>query len=114
MRRVTMKFGGTSVKDAACICNAAGVAKKLHDQGTQVVVVTSARAGVTDRLVTLVRPHEVDPAREPERLADFFRSTRQLEEEHVAVARAAIRNPQLVEEVAKAIYSERTALERVL
>jgi aspartate kinase len=114
LRRVTMKFGGTSVKDAACIRNAAAVAKQLHDQGTQVVVVTSARAGVTDRLVSLVRPHQVDPAGEAERLADFFRSTRQLEEEHLAVARDAIRNPLLVDEVAKALYSERTALERVL
>src|SRR5262245_43933643 len=114
LRRVTMKFGGTSVKDAACIANAAGVAKKLHDQGTQVVMVTSARAGVTDRLVSLVRPHPIDPAGEAERLADFFRDTRQLEEEHLAVARAAIRDARLVEDTAKALYAERVALERIL
>jgi aspartate kinase len=114
LRRVTMKFGGTSVKDAACIRNAAGVAKKLHDEGTQVVVVTSARAGVTDRLVALVQPHPVDPANEAERLADYFRATRELEEEHLAVAREAIRDPKLVEETAKALYGERIALERVL
>jgi aspartate kinase len=114
LRRVTMKFGGTSVKDAACIGNAAAVAKKLHDQRTQVVVVTSARAGVTDRLVALVQPHPIDPANEAERLAEFFRATRALEEEHLAVAREAIRNPQLIEETAKALYGERIALERVL
>ena len=114
LRRVTMKFGGTSVKDAACIRNAAGVAKNLHDQGAQVVVVTSARAGVTDRLVALVQPHPVDPANEAERLADYFRATRELEEEHLAVAREAIHDPLLVEETAKALYAERIALERVL
>jgi len=109
-----MKFGGTSVKDAVCIGNAAGVAKRLHDEGTQVVVVTSARAGVTDRLVSLVQPRQVDSAGEAERLADFFRATRELEEEHLAVARGAIRAPQLVEDTAKALYAERVALERVL
>jgi len=114
LRRVTMKFGGTSVKDAVCIGNAAGVAKRLHDEGTQVVVVTSARAGVTDRLVSLVQPRQVDSAGEAERLADFFRATRELEEEHLAVARGAIRAPQLVEDTAKALYAERVALERVL
>jgi aspartate kinase len=114
LRRVTMKFGGTSVKDAACIGNAARVAKELHDQGTQVVVVTSARAGVTDRLVSLVQPHAVEPAGEAERVAHFFRATRKLEEEHLAVARDAIRNVQLVEEAGKALYSERSVLERVL
>src|SRR5207247_11433931 len=45
-----LKFGGTSVADAAALQRVAGV---VHDaqRGTRPVVVVSARAGVTDALL---------------------------------------------------------------
>src|SRR5215813_13589614 len=45
-----MKFGGTSVGDAACIARAAQiVATAAH--GMRIVVVVSAMSGVTNRLI---------------------------------------------------------------
>src|SRR5262249_4949232 len=49
-----MKFGGTSVGDAACIARAAQiVASAAH--GMRVVVVVSAMSGVTNRLIDIAK-----------------------------------------------------------
>jgi len=55
MARIVQKFGGTSVADLDRIRNVATRVKKEVDQGNQVVVVVSAMAGETDRLVNLCR-----------------------------------------------------------
>lgn len=47
------KFGGTSVADIERIKIVADRVTKSHDQGDKVVVVLSAMAGVTDRLIAL-------------------------------------------------------------
>ncbi|MBF0377529.1 MAG: aspartate kinase [Desulfamplus sp.] len=47
------KFGGTSVADIERIKKVADRVIKSHDQGDKVVVVLSAMAGVTDRLIAL-------------------------------------------------------------
>lgn len=47
------KFGGTSVADIERIKNVADRVTKSHDQGDKVVVVLSAMAGVTDKLIAL-------------------------------------------------------------
>lgn len=49
--KIVMKFGGTSVGDGKKIRHVAELAKSYFDQGNQVVLVTSALAGVTDRLL---------------------------------------------------------------
>ena len=46
-----MKFGGTSVGDGKRIRHVAELAKSYYDKGDQVVLVTSALAGVTDQLL---------------------------------------------------------------
>lgn len=51
MALVVQKFGGTSVGSLERIENVARRIKKTHDEGNQVVVVVSARAGVTNRLI---------------------------------------------------------------
>ena len=51
MALVVQKFGGTSVADLERIRNVARRVKAVHDQGNQVLVVVSARAGVTSRLL---------------------------------------------------------------
>lgn len=48
---IVMKFGGTSVKSAARIAQAAALAVNSARAGHQVVVVTSAMSGVTDKLI---------------------------------------------------------------
>jgi aspartate kinase len=113
--RLTIKFGGTSVADADRIRNAAALVKRILAQGHQVVVVTSAMATVTNRLVELTQqataPGDDDAG---SRVADYFRVTKKLELDHLEAARQGIRNPQLVEDVAHVLYSERHGLDRVL
>lgn len=54
MARIVLKFGGTSVADLERIRNAARLVKLEVDRGSDVAVVVSAMAGVTDRMVELV------------------------------------------------------------
>ncbi len=49
------KYGGTSVADIERISNVADRVSKAHEQGDQVVVVLSAMAGVTDKLISLAK-----------------------------------------------------------
>jgi aspartate kinase len=49
--RIVMKFGGTSVGNAERIAQAAKLAVNSANQGHQVVVVTSAMSGVTNKLI---------------------------------------------------------------
>ena len=51
MYRIVQKFGGTSVADTQRIKEAAKKVAFEHSQGHQVVVVVSAMAGVTNKLI---------------------------------------------------------------
>ena len=51
MSIVVQKFGGTSVADVDCIKKVAKRVKRSWAEGNQVVVVVSARAGVTNQLI---------------------------------------------------------------
>jgi aspartate kinase len=51
MARIVQKYGGTSVGDVDRIKNVAARVKAVRDAGNQVVVVVSARAGVTNELI---------------------------------------------------------------
>src|SRR5215213_2831310 len=55
MPRIVMKFGGTSMAGIERIRNVAGRVRREADAGNQVLVVVSAMAGETDRLVQLCR-----------------------------------------------------------
>src|SRR5581483_5258574 len=48
---VVMKFGGTSVEDAAAIHRTAGIVAGRRAKGLQPIVVVSAMAKVTDQLI---------------------------------------------------------------
>jgi aspartate kinase len=52
MARIVQKYGGTSVADLDRIKNVAAKVKMVADQGHQVVVVVSARSGVTNELIS--------------------------------------------------------------
>jgi aspartate kinase len=110
---LTIKFGGTSVGTAQRIRAVAELVRRTAGQGHRVVVVTSAMAGVTDRLVALLA-HRPSPDGGEGQVAEHLLCTRRLEQEHLQTARQAIAAPTLVEEVARALYAERCAVDRVL
>ncbi len=51
MALIVQKYGGTSVADVQCIRNVAQRVKQTRDMGNQVIVVVSARSGVTNELI---------------------------------------------------------------
>src|SRR5262245_19174056 len=108
---LTIKFGGTSVGDAERIRSVAELIKRTREQGHQVVVITSAMAGVTNKFVAQLQQNLGDGESQ---VAAHLLFTKKLEQEHLETARKAIRDPRLVEEVARALYAERHALDRVL
>jgi aspartate kinase len=55
MPRIVMKFGGTSMAGIERIRNVAGLVQREAEAGNEVLVVVSAMAGETDRLVQLCR-----------------------------------------------------------
>ncbi|MDR2779264.1 MAG: aspartate kinase [Puniceicoccales bacterium] len=61
MVRIVQKYGGTSVKDIDCILSVANKIKEFYVQGNEMIVVVSARAGVTDRLIADAKKLSVTP-----------------------------------------------------
>ena len=61
MALIVQKYGGTSVADLEKIRNAARRIKASRDNGDQVVVVVSARAGVTNRLIRDAKSLHAEP-----------------------------------------------------
>ncbi|HDH97198.1 MAG TPA: aspartate kinase, partial [Proteobacteria bacterium] len=59
MALIVQKYGGTSVRDIDRIREVAKRVVRTHEQGNEVVVVLSAMAGETDRLIRLA--HQVSP-----------------------------------------------------
>lgn len=55
MSRIVMKFGGTSVGSVERINHVAEIIRSEVEEKNQVVVVLSAMAGETDRLVNLTK-----------------------------------------------------------
>ena len=63
MALIVQKFGGTSVADTQRIRNVATRVLKTHAKGNDVVVILSAMAGVTDRLIGLANEVTETPDR---------------------------------------------------
>ncbi len=61
MALIVQKYGGTSVGDLERIRNVASRVKKNHEAGNEIVVVVSARSGVTNRLVADARSLHPNP-----------------------------------------------------
>src|ERR1019366_9032081 len=62
MPRIVQKYGGTSVGDVERIRNVAGRIKAERDRGNQLIVVVSARAGVTNELLARARSLNANPS----------------------------------------------------
>ena len=52
MKKLTLKFGGTSLNTVDQIKKVANIVKKRHDEGNQIIVIVSAMAGVTNDLMS--------------------------------------------------------------
>ena len=61
MALIVQKYGGTSVADLERIRNVGQRVKKTRDAGNEVVVVVSARSGVTNRLISDAHALHPDP-----------------------------------------------------
>lgn len=61
MGLIVQKYGGTSVADLKRIRNVASRVTKTYDQGHDVVVILSAMAGVTDRLLDMASQASANP-----------------------------------------------------
>jgi len=59
--RIVQKYGGTSVRDVDRIKEVAKRIKQTRDQGNQVVVVVSARSGVTNQLIATAKSIVAQP-----------------------------------------------------
>ena len=50
MKKLILKFGGTSIGTVEKIQKVANIIKKRHEEGNEIIVIVSAMAGVTDDL----------------------------------------------------------------
>ena len=62
MARIVQKYGGTSVGDVDRIKNVANRIKAIRDAGNELVVVVSARAGVTNELIARAKAVNPNPS----------------------------------------------------
>jgi aspartokinase/homoserine dehydrogenase 1 len=102
-----MKFGGTSVGDAACIARAAAIVKSAASQGS-VVVVVSAMSGVTNRLIDAAHHAE---AGEAEFATKFVA---ELHSQHTKALQALVRDPRRAAETDASLSAVLSELERLL
>jgi len=87
MALIVQKYGGTSVADVQCIRNVAQRVKQTRDMGNQVIVVVSARSGVTNELIS--RAKQLNPRPEPREM-DLLMSVG--EQETIALLAMALHN----------------------
>ncbi|MGW8288881.1 MAG: aspartate kinase, partial [Candidatus Bathyarchaeia archaeon] len=108
MKKIVMKFGGTSVATGENIRRVAHIVADSVKEEQRVVVVVSALAGITDQLV-----EEAEQAKNKneKQIQEF---TRKLVEKHVATATEAIKNKKIQKEVEQAIKKTVSELEKVL
>ena len=103
-----MKFGGTSVASGENIRHIANLIANYVGQGYAIVVVVSALKGVTDKLVEVL-----EQAKKGNR--DYIHEFKQeIAENHLTVARKAVRDKVIREEVERIVTATVDELEKVL
>ena len=108
MKKIVMKFGGTSIATGENIRRVAKIVADNAKKDQRVVVVVSALAGITNKLV-----EEAEQAKKKDenQIQEF---TEKLVEKHVATAAEAIKNNSIKKEVEQAIRKTVSELEKVL
>lgn len=108
MKKIVMKFGGTSVASGENIRRVANLIANHVGRGYRVVVVVSALDGVTDKLI-----EATEQARKGNRI--FIHEFKQeFLKKHLTVARKAIENKRMQEEVEQTLKTTIDELEKVL
>ena len=108
MKKVVMKFGGTSVASGENIRHVADLIANYVGQGYRVVAVVSALEGVTDKLIKAA-----EQAKKGNH--DYIHEFKQkLLKEHLTVARKAIENKRIQEEMEQILETTIDELEKVL
>jgi aspartate kinase len=108
VKKIVMKFGGTSVATGENIRRVAKIVADSVKKGYRVVVVVSALAGVTNQLV---EEAEQAKKKDEKQIQEF---TRKLVEKHVATATEAIENKSVQKEIEQVIKKTVSELEKVL
>lgn len=106
--RIVMKFGGTSVKDGRSILHCANLVKKFS-RNNEVVVVTSAMAGVTDSLLHAAKKCCNDPS--PGFIKLFIA---EMTKRHYDAVNDAVKNEEIKSKVLSKIDKLLDELEKVL
>jgi len=108
MKKIVMKFGGTSVATGENIRHVANLIANHASQGYRVVAVISALEGVTDKLI-----EAAEQARKGKR--DYIHEFKQkLLKEHLTATKKAIKNKHMREEVEQILKTAIDELEKVL
>jgi aspartate kinase len=108
LKKIVMKFGGTSVATGENIRRVANIVADSIKQNYRVVVVVSALAGVTNQLV-----EEAEQAKKKSE-KQIQEYTKNLVDKHMAVIAKAIEDPRIRKEVAQVIKKTVDELEKVL
>ncbi len=108
MKKIVMKFGGTSVATGENIRHVANIVADSVKQGYRVVVVVSALAGITNQLI-----EEAEQAKKGnEKQIQEFK--KKLVEKHLATVTKAIENKRIQKEIEQIIKTTVDELEKVL
>jgi aspartate kinase len=108
MKKIVMKFGGTSVATGENILNVAGLVADCAKKEYEVVVVVSALDGVTDKLFEAAERAQ----KENQNYIQKFKQ--ELLEKHSTIAAKAIKHSNIQKEVRQLIRKTIDELEKVL
>lgn len=108
LKKIVMKFGGTSVATGKNIRHVANLIANYVGQGFRVVTVVSALNGTTDKLIETAEQAKKGNS-------DYIQEARQkIFEKHLTATREAIKNKHIQEEVEQILKTTINELEKVL
>jgi len=104
-----MKFGGTSVADGKKLRHVAELVKSYHENGNQIVVVTSALGGVTDAI--LEEAHEASKEGKVSRVKEFIAD---LTKQHHAATHESVGDNASTEDIIAELDARIEEIEKAL
>ncbi|MCK5625813.1 aspartate kinase, partial [Candidatus Bathyarchaeota archaeon] len=108
LKRIVMKFGGTSIANGKNMCNVSNIIKDYVKKGNEIVVVVSALANITNLLIE--KAEKLKNGNEEE-IQEFIKK---LVEKHVKVIDVAIKNTNLKKKTKLKIINIISELEKIL
>ncbi|HUT17199.1 MAG TPA: aspartate kinase, partial [Acidobacteriota bacterium] len=109
MKKIVMKFGGTSVATGENIRHVANIVADSAKQGYRVVVVVSALAGITNQLI-----EEAEQAKKKGNEKQIQEFKKKLFKKHLAAVTKAIENRRIQKEIEEIIKTTIDEVEKVL